>query len=80
MKEAGPMQTTKTSPIESIREWDEICREFGCSDDQVRELYSAPCPEAAPATKSYEEVMAIFKQQSADVERARESCVLESQN
>ncbi len=58
------MQITAANPMDSLREWDEICRAFGCSDDQVRELYSAPCPEAGPATESFEDVMAAFRQQS----------------
>jgi hypothetical protein len=64
MKESWPMQIATSNPMESLREWDEICRAFGCSDDQVRELYSAPCPEAAPATESYEDVMAALRRQT----------------
>jgi hypothetical protein len=57
------MQIANANPMESLHEWYRICREFGCSDDQVSELYSAPGPEAAPAAESYADVLAAFRQQ-----------------
>jgi hypothetical protein len=80
MKEAGSMQTATTNPMETLREWDESCREFGCSDDQVRELYSAPCPDPAPATESYEDVMAALWQQSEERQPPLGFRVTEPQN
>jgi hypothetical protein len=59
------MQIPAANPIDSLREWGEICREFACSENQVRELYSAPCPEAATAAESYEDVMVAFGLQFA---------------
>ncbi len=62
------MQKAANKPMETLQMWDDICREFGCSEEQVRELYSAPCPEAAPATESFEDVMAALKQQPEERE------------
>jgi hypothetical protein len=62
------MRTTMSKPMKALLDWDDICREFGCSDAQMRELYSAPCPDAAPATESYDDVMAALNQE-AEAER-----------
>jgi hypothetical protein len=51
-----------SKPMQALLNWDGICREFGCSDAQIREFYSLPCPEAAPATESYDDVMAALSQ------------------
>jgi hypothetical protein len=51
------MQRATTNPMATLQMWDDVCREFGCSEEQIRELYSLPCPAAAPITETYEEVM-----------------------
>jgi len=38
----GVMEDDTTNPMETLRQWDEICRDFGCSEDQIRELYFLP--------------------------------------
>ena len=44
------MKTTKMCPIEILHGWDELCREFGCSEEQIRELYFLAGAEfASPA-------------------------------
>ncbi|HUK31555.1 MAG TPA: hypothetical protein VLV89_10610 [Candidatus Acidoferrum sp.] len=73
------MATIMTKPMETLREWDGICREFGCSDAQMRELYSAPCPDSAPATPSFEDVMdAIRKEEEKQLKH--ESNEISEQN
>ncbi len=69
-----------TKPIETLREWDDICRTFGCGDDQMRELYSAPCPDAAPATESYDEVMAALRIEAEEQQPASGDRPIEKQN
>jgi hypothetical protein len=60
------MKKAATNPMETLQMWDEICREFGCSEEQVSELYSLPCPAAAPETESYEEVMKALTAQPSE--------------
>ncbi len=74
------MDDATTNPKETLREWEDICREFGCSDEQMHELYSAPCPETAPATESYEDVMAAFSQRPDERQPLLEFLITGSQN
>jgi hypothetical protein len=69
-----------TKPIDTLLEWDEICREFGCSDSQLRELYSAPCPDSAPATESYDEVMDALRKEAEQQQPAYGDRSIEKQN
>jgi hypothetical protein len=58
------MHSSTNNSMESLLEWGKICLEFGCSEDQLRELFSTPCPEFASATESYEDVLDAFRQES----------------
>jgi hypothetical protein len=74
------MTKRQTRPIDTLRDWDDICREFGCSDAQMRELYSRPCPDTAPATESYDDVMDALRKEVEDQHPASGYRSIEKQN
>lgn len=74
------MLKANAKPIETLLEWDGVCREFGCSESQIRELYSAPCPDAAPVTESYDDVMAALRMEAEQQQSMLDNLEIKTQN
>ena len=56
-------RSTDRNPGEVLRGWDGICREFGCSEQQILELYST---RDGVAEESAEEITIISETEFAE--------------